>query len=121
MRRLLAPLALLALATAGCGRGTHHPAVPNANASHGKQLIEHYGCGACHIIGGVSGANGHVGPDLKTFPDRRTVAGVLPNTTENLVRWIMHPQQIVPNSAMPDLGVKRQEARDIAAYLYTGQ
>ncbi len=33
----------------------------------------------------------------------------------------MHPQQIVPNSAMPDLGVKRQEARDIAAYLYTGQ
>jgi cytochrome c1 len=36
-----------------------------------------------------------------------------------MVHWIQYPQQVDPLSAMPGLGVSDQEARDIAAYLYT--
>jgi cytochrome c1 len=47
------------------------------------------------------------------------VAGKLPNTPDQLVRWIQQPQAVEPGTAMPDLGVSLAEARDIAAYLYT--
>ena len=47
------------------------------------------------------------------------LAGVLSNTPDNMVTWIMHPQQIAPGSAMLELGVSERDARDIAAYLYT--
>ena len=117
-RALIVSLVVAALA-AGCGNGTHHPDLPAAaNAAAGKRLIEFYGCGACHVIGGVSTADGHVGPSLRGFSGHRQVAGVLPNTPDNVVRWIMNPQKIVPKSDMPTLGVGRSGAQDIAAYLY---
>ncbi len=89
------------------------------NPDHGKQLIQNYGCGACHIIPGVPDARGLVGPPLNYFADRTMVAGELPNTPPNLTRWIQHPKQVEPNTAMPDLGVTQDQANDIAAYLYT--
>ena len=49
---------------------------------------------------------------------RRYIAGVLPNTSENMVRWITEPHGVDPLSAMPDLGVSEGVARDIATYLY---
>jgi cytochrome c1 len=36
-----------------------------------------------------------------------------------MIRWIRHPQGIVPGNVMPNLGVPEQEARDMAAYLNT--
>lgn len=89
------------------------------NAHQGKQLIKSYGCGACHIIPGVNGARGLVGPPLYYFADRTMIAGELPNTPPNLTRWIQHPKQVEPNTAMPDLGLSADQAKDIAAYLYT--
>jgi cytochrome c1 len=115
-----APTALAAL-LAGCGPGTTHPPIAGASASHGKRLIEFYGCGSCHAIGGIATANGTVGPSLVTMPERQTIAGKLPNTAENLERWIRHPQQIVPGTIMPDLGVTEGQARDIVEYLERGQ
>jgi cytochrome c2 len=112
---LVAAVALLA----GCGRGTHTSVVEGGDPAHGHDLIVRYGCGSCHTIGGVGGANGRVGPDLRGFDANRFLAGRLPNQPDNAVRWIMHPQQIQPRTLMPDLGVTRSEARDIAAYLYT--
>lgn len=47
------------------------------------------------------------------------IAGVLPHTTDNLIEWIRHPRQAVPNTAMPEPGVTEAEARDMAAYLYS--
>ena len=47
------------------------------------------------------------------------VAGLVPNTPDELVRWIVMPQSMVPGNAMPNLGISDGEARDIAAYLYT--
>jgi cytochrome c len=92
--------------------------IAGAGADRGKAAIEGYGCGSCHTIPGVEGADAAVGPPLDGFADRAYVAGVLPNLPGPLSRWIMHPQEIVPGNAMPDLGIGRREARDIAQYLY---
>jgi len=89
------------------------------NASRGAALISWYGCGACHSVPGVAGANALVGPPLDHFAQRGYVAGMLRNTPDNLVRWIRDPQKIVPGNAMPALGIDEHDARDIAAYLYT--
>lgn len=107
---------------AGCnaGKTTREVSVSGlGNAEHGRQLIESYGCGACHMIPGVHAARGMVGPPLFYFAERTMIAGELPNTPENLTRWIRHPRQVEPKTAMPDLGVTQNDANDIAAYLYT--
>ena len=123
----LGPLLLLALfgaSTIGCIGGKTEPAYAfgNAgNADRGKELIVHYDCGACHMIPGIHGARGLVGPPLTLFGRRTFIAGEAPNTPENLARWIHDPQSIEPNTAMPNLGLTKDEARDVAAYLYTLQ
>jgi cytochrome c len=126
MRRVLAAFAiagaLVCIVLAGCdaGKSTHGVDVSYlGNASHGQQLISSYGCGACHIVPGVRGARGLVGPPLYFWSQRTMIAGELPNTPPNLTHWIQHPKQVEPDTAMPDLGVSAQDANDIAAYLYT--
>jgi len=111
----------LALAAGACtGREADVAALTHGgNANHGKGLIRAYGCGACHTIPGVRGALSTVGPDLAGVASRAYVAGVTPNTPENLMRWIRNPQAVDDKSAMPNLDVSERDARDIAAYLYT--
>lgn len=89
------------------------------DAHRGAALINHYRCGACHYIPGIHDARGMVGPPLMFFAQRTFIAGEVPNSPENLVRWIRSPKSIEPGTAMPALGLSDQEARDVAAYLYT--
>jgi len=113
---------LLLLLTLGCGRETSvatAAGVTGGDPDRGRAAMAAYGCGACHTIPGVPGARGRVGPPLAGLAERAYVAGVLPNTPANLVRWIRVPQEVDPLTAMPDLGVGEGEARDMAAYLYT--
>jgi len=115
-------LAALCLASAGCNGGQSvapYTVSTGGDSSQGKALIESKGCGACHVIPGISQARGLVGPPLYFFSRRTMIAGELPNTPENLVRWIKDPKQVEPGTAMPDLGLTDQQARDVAAYLYT--
>ena len=110
------------LVVAGCNAGNAtrpYLVATGGNAEHGKQLINAYGCGACHIVPGIQGARGLVGPPLLYFGQRTMIAGELPNTPDNLVRWIENPKAIEPKTAMPDLGLAADQANDIAAYLYT--
>jgi cytochrome c len=93
--------------------------VPGASADRGRKLVEYYGCGACHTISGVHSTPKYVGPPLNDFAERRFIAGKLPNTLDELVRWIENPQALEPGTVMPNLGVKPAEARDIAAFLYS--
>lgn len=116
---------LLSTAAAGC-RGNnptyavaYSPHVIGGNASQGRAAIERYGCGSCHTIPGVRDAHGLVGPPLLWWSRRTFIGGELPNTPENLVRWIRSPQAVEAHTAMPALGLSDQEARDVAAYLYT--
>jgi cytochrome c2 len=85
----------------------------------GRQAIATYGCGSCHTVPGVSRAHGMVGPPLTAFGKRIFVAGRLPNTPDNLIHWIINPPDVSPSTAMPVTGVTEEDARDIAAYLYT--
>jgi cytochrome c len=91
----------------------------DADPLRGQAAIREFGCGACHVIPGVAGATGRVGPKLEDFAEQMYVAGVLSNTPDNLARWIQDPQQVNPGTAMPDLDVSEQDARDIVAYLLT--
>lgn len=35
------------------------------------------------------------------------------------MRWLEHPQRVVPGNGMPEQGVSGRDARDMTAYLYT--
>jgi len=93
--------------------------VMNGDAARGRATFVEYGCGACHVIPGVSGAIGTVGPSLAGFADRAYIAGVLTNAPGDLTRWLINPPLFAPDTAMPDLGVTDGAAADMAAYLYT--
>jgi cytochrome c2 len=84
-------------------------------------LIVRNGCAGCHTIPGVSAAHGSAGPPLSGLADRAFIGGTLPNTPENLVRWIRDARGVNPRTAMPSTGVPDADARDIAAYLYALQ
>lgn len=53
------------------------------------------------------------------FAKDDTIAGVVENTPENLIRWIQNPSAVKPGTAMPTVCVTEAEARDISANLYT--
>ena len=98
---------------------TQASAITNGDVSRGRAAIGANGCGACHVIPDIAGANGRVGPDLTHVAQRATIAGTLPNDPATMTRWLMHPQHLSPGSAMPEQGLSERQARDIAAYLYS--
>ena len=89
------------------------------DARRGRIALAQYACQSCHIIPGVTGPRVYVGRSLDGLADRKFIAGSLPNTTENLVRWIRDPKAIDPHTPMPVLGVTERDAHDMAAYLLT--
>ncbi len=115
-------LALSIVTLLGCGRtqGTHIAEVTTGgNPQAGAHKIQYYGCGSCHIIPGISGATGRVGPPLSGVAERVYIAGVLQNTPGNMMRWIQNPKAVDEKTVMPNLNVTAHDAADIAGYLYT--
>ena len=118
--RRSALVALASVAALACDRGTRNLAQLGGGDPHrGAAAIRTYGCGTCHTIPGVRGANGLVGPPLTGIAERSYIGGVLTNTPENLVRWIQDPPSIDAKTVMPNVGVTYQDAVDIAGYLYS--
>jgi cytochrome c len=105
------------LLLAGACSGRPSPVV-EGDAENGRLLLRQFGCGSCHRIPGVATAEGNVGPSLDAIARRVYLAGVLPNTPDNMVRWIRSPKSVDPRTAMPDLQVTEMHARDMTAYLY---
>mgnify|MGYP005814176449 CR=1 FL=1 len=83
-----------------------------------KTMMLQYACHNCHQIEGVVGPITYVGPDLRRWSQRGYIAGVLPNTRENLVKWLLDPQDVSPQSLMPNLELTEAHASDIARYLF---
>jgi cytochrome c len=81
-------------------------------------IMTRYGCAGCHTIPDVPGADGKVGGSLAGLRQRVFIAGVVPNTADNLINWIVRPQAFSPRTAMPATGISQSEARDVAAWLY---
>ena len=114
---IAAAFAVAACSNQGGAETTGSRVVRGASADAGKTQIVRYGCGACHQIPGVDNANGLVGPPLIHFGKRGTIAGYWANTPDNLTDWIQDPQHMLPGNDMPTLGIKRDDVRNIAAYL----
>lgn len=114
-----ARLGVLAVAVAALTACTSATGEPDDSVEAGRVLLGEYGCVACHQVPGVAGPQGRVGPPLGTIAERRTVAGTLPHTPDNLRRWIQDPQEIDPGSLMPDVGVTDDDVDAIVAYLYS--
>ncbi|MGH7509748.1 MAG: c-type cytochrome [Gemmatimonadales bacterium] len=87
--------------------------------SRGKELLSELGCRSCHIIPGVRGPGGDVGPPLTRWAERQFITGRLVNTPSQLVVWILNPGGIEPGTAMPAVGATPAQAEDMAAYLFT--
>jgi cytochrome c len=97
---------------------TQAEAITRGNVAAGRAVIARYNCGACHRIPSIAGATGETGPSLNGIALRAEIAGVLVGDPANLIRWLRHPQQVLPGNGMPDQGITESEARDAAAYLY---
>lgn len=119
--RVVATALLVAVAvTAGIScRDEGHARVRVAGGSPelGARAIRKYGCGSCHTIPGIKGADALVAPPLIHWSRRTYIAGRLVNNPAHLARWIQAPSEVEPGTAMPDLGVSPEEAANIAAYL----
>lgn len=93
------------------------PAVSGQLASRGEQLFITKGCVGCHAVQDVNTYN-RVGPNLSHVGSRTAIAaGILPNTRENMVRWLRYTDRVKPGVLMPNLGLSEDEAEAIAAYL----
>jgi cytochrome c oxidase subunit 2 len=76
-------------------------------------------CSGCHAIRGTD-AQGAQAPDLTHLNSRRLIAaGTLSNTAQNQLAWITGAQRIKPDSLMPSIALKRDEAASLSAYLAT--
>lgn len=122
--RLVALLAISVLAGCGEEEGTSDKILVEddallSEAVRGRDSIYENGCGTCHVIPGIKGADGLTGPPLTAMSRQVYVAGVAPNTPEMLAAFIMDPQAVDPRSAMPDLAIGAEDAAAIAAYLYS--
>jgi len=70
----------------------------------------------CHTIAGISG--GVLGPNLTHFGSRKSMAAnLMPNTPDNVVKWIENPGHVKPGVLMPDLGMRGEQSKALAAYL----
>jgi len=96
---------------------TEASAAPASEALRGQRLLGQYQCGACHRIPGVVGATSSLAAPLEGFGKRSYIAGRLANQPALLAQWIARPQSLVPGTRMPDMGVRPEDARAMAAYL----
>jgi cytochrome c oxidase subunit II len=95
------------------------PAAGNPDASAGRSAFLAQSCVNCHRVRGTP-AQGTYAPDLTHLMNRQTLAsGMVPNTPENLRRWVADPQPIKPGCLMPAFGLGERERDDIVRYLLT--
>jgi len=95
----------------------------SSSVARGKQLLTERGCASCHEVSGAGLASppkndGSVrtlalAPDLR-FARERSAPGTI-------ARWLMDPQRLKHDAAMPNLGLSADDARDLAAFLSFGE
>jgi len=117
MPRLTRFLALTLLAS--CGAHSNPAAVTTGRDHDAAKALIAVNCLGCHQVPGVRGQIGWVGPSLAGIARQQIIAGKFVNNPGNMARWLMHPQAMVPGSAMPEMGLSAAQARTISDYLYT--
>ena len=117
--RLPSCAVLCLMLLAACGDEQTRPEVKGGDAGTGRRLVSQYQCGACHKIPETRGDGGQAGPSLEGFGRLSYIAGRIPNRPDRLVAWLIDPPALKPGTAMPAMGMTEEEARHMAAFLYT--
>jgi cytochrome c oxidase subunit 2 len=95
------------------------PAVDDAAARGGRDVFLSQTCVNCHRVRGT-GALGTYAPDLTHLMSRQTLAsGAVPNTPEQLRKWVIDPQRIKGGCLMPAFGLSREQVDHLVNYLTT--
>jgi cytochrome c oxidase subunit II len=104
---------------AAWAKGQQQPAVQDPAVAAGRQVFESQACVSCHVVRGTA-AHGTFGPDLTHLMSRDTIAsGLLPNTPDNLRRWIKDPDSIKPGCLMPAMQLSDTQIDQMVGYLST--
>ena len=86
-------------------------------AAEGEAVFMHNACINCHTIGGTV-STGRFGPDLTHVASRDTIAsGAVPNTPQNLRKWIDDPDSLKHGSLMPSMHLNAHDLNAVTAYL----
>lgn len=111
-------LAAVCTGLAACdGPPARTPALGDADARLGRQLVIEKGCVACHTFPDVPWPRGGLGPALGHFGHQGLIAGQLPNQPGTLMQFIRNAPAMVQGTAMPAVPMSDQEARDVTVYL----
>jgi len=118
---LVALACVTSLTIVGCESAARREAAAKTGGDpqRGRAVLARAGCGSCHDIPGVAGAEGRVGPPLGGIAQRVYLAGLLRNDPANLMLWIRKARDVEPKGAMPNVDLPDRDTRDAAAYLYT--
>ncbi len=106
-------------------RGT--PPKDEATLVRGQRLLESSGCLACHVGGEHDGKPIDTRQGIEgTHVKERMYGPSLVRTGEKarydyLVRWLLDPKALAPQTRMPNMRLDRDQAEAIAAYLVTRQ
>jgi len=93
------------------------PAPAGATALAGQSFFLAQTCANCHAVGGTS-AVANAAPDLTHLASRsQLAAGVVPNTPDDLTRWLQDPQRIKPGCQMPNFNLNENQLNQLVAYL----
>ncbi|HEY6556527.1 MAG TPA: c-type cytochrome [Polyangiaceae bacterium] len=98
---------------------------PSGDVTQGRELFETKGCGTCHRFSGVG--------ELATVPradgpvDQQRAVSLAPDLryarerfrTDRIVRWILAPQSLKPDTLMTPSPVSEREAAEIAHFILT--
>ena len=95
------------------------PAVEDPAVAAGKRAFLAQSCVNCHAVRGTP-AVGTYAPDLTHLMTRKTLAsGMVPNSPEELRRWLADPQQVKPGCLMPSFKLSDHDLDLITGYLRT--
>lgn len=89
------------------------------NAENGRALFISKACSGCHTLQGIPEAQGKVGPELTHQASNPMIAGVLPNTEENLKKFLKNPSAVKPGALMPNQGLTDSEIDALVTFLRT--
>lgn len=97
--------------------------VSSSNLEEGRELLEAKGCGGCHRFTGVGELA--TTPRLEGPEEHQRAVSLAPDLRfarqrfrpEQIVRWIMDPKAIKPDTLMSPSPVSESEAQQIAGYI----
>ena len=87
-------------------------------ADPGERLFRERKCADCHATSAGDDRR-LIGPPLAHIASRKLLGANLPNTPENLARWITSPQSILPGNRMPDSHLPAAELQELTRFLET--